>query len=68
MATWQLISAWLESLYTTVYDRLYYTYILITTSELAAVYFLATVLVCYFTVAITVFIDEARSAYKKMPK
>ena len=60
------ISSWLISIYTTVIDRIYYTYILITTSELAAVYFLATILIIYFTVALTVFIDEAQQAYKRM--
>ena len=60
------ISSWLISIYDTVIDRVYYTYILITHSELAAVYFLATVLVIHFTVAITIFIDEAIRAYKRM--
>ena len=60
------ISSWLISIYTAVIDRIYYTYVLITTSELAAVYFLATLLVIYFTVALTIFIDEARQAYKRM--
>ena len=66
METTQLISNWLISISTTILDRIEYTYVLITTSELAAVYFLATVLVCYFTVALTIFIGEARSAYKRM--
>ena len=62
----QQVSSWLISISTTVINRIEYTYVLITTSELAAVYFLATVLVVYFTVAMTIFIDEARSAYKRM--
>ena len=59
---------WLSTVYNTILDRVYYTYILVTHSELAAGYFLATVFVLYFTVALTIFLDEARSAYKKMPK
>ena len=62
----QQVSSWLISIYTTVINRIEYTYVLITTSELAAVYFLATLLVVYFTVALTVFIDEAQQAYKRM--
>lgn len=65
MALQELLD-WLSTLYATIIDRIYYTYILITHSELAAVYFLATVLVIYFTVALTVFIDEALQAYKRM--
>ena len=59
---------WLSTVSTEILDRIYYTYILVTHSELAAGYFLATVFVLYFTVALTIFLDEARSAYKKMPK
>ena len=59
---------WLSTVSTEILDRIYYTYILVTHSELAATYFLATILIIYFTVAITIFLDEARSAYKKMPK
>ena len=65
MALQELLD-WLSTLYTTIIDRIYYTYILVTTSELAAVYFLATILIIYFTVALTVFIDEAQQAYKRM--
>lgn len=68
METIAIISSWLSTAYTAIVDRTYYTYILVTTSELAAGYFLATVLVVYFTVALTIFIDEARQAYKKMPR
>ena len=68
MATIELILTWLSTVYTAIVDRAYYTYILITTSELAATYFLATILICYFTIAITIFLDEAREAYKRMPK
>ena len=59
---------WLINSYNTILDRIYYTYILVTHSELAAGYLLATILIIYFTVALTIFLDEARSAYKKMPK
>ena len=59
---------WLSTVSTEILDRVYYTYILVTHSELAAGYLLATILIIYFTVALTIFLDEARSAYKKMPK
>ena len=64
----QELSSWLISIYDTILDRVHYTYILITTSELAAVYFLATLLTLYFTIALTVLVDEAITAYKRMPK
>ena len=64
----QELASWLISIYDTILDRIYYTYILVTTSELAAVYFLATVLTLYFTIALTVLVDEAQQAYKRMPK
>jgi len=53
---------------TTVSTRIDTFYLLVTTSEPAAVAFLAGILVLYFTVAITVLVDQARDAYKRMPK